>query len=107
MCKYYRTGDSPAATDLTLVSVVFVLKFSIFNICSPQLFWSIGSVFTVGVAMAVMPTLGWRWLLGFLSLPLLCFISMSYVSILHYELTMTNTALWGAIFGILLCSGSH
>ncbi|XP_020601723.1 synaptic vesicle 2-related protein-like [Orbicella faveolata] len=41
-------------------------------------FWAIGSVFTVAVAMAVMPTLGWRWLLGFLSLPLLFFVLMSY-----------------------------
>ena len=30
--------------------------------------------------MAVMPSLGWRWLLGFLSLPLLLFVAMSYVS---------------------------
>jgi len=45
-----------------------------------QFFWAIGSVFTVAVAMAVMPTLGWRWLLGFLSLPLLIFVLMSYVS---------------------------
>ncbi|KAJ7387131.1 hypothetical protein OS493_004096 [Desmophyllum pertusum] len=47
-------------------------------ILSLSFFWALGSCFTVGIAMAVMPTLGWRWLLGFLSLPLLCFILMSY-----------------------------
>ena len=35
--------------------------------------------------MAVMPTLGWRWLLGFLSLPLLLFVAMSYVSIKPFK----------------------
>ena len=47
---------------------------------STQVFWAIGSTFTVAVAMAVMPTLGWRWLLGILSLPLLIFLFMSKVS---------------------------
>ena len=50
------------------------------NIIFLQFFWTIGSCLTVGVAMAVMFTLGWRWLLGILSIPLFCFILMCWVS---------------------------
>ena len=59
---------------ITEIIIPVLLPFSL------QFFWALGSCFTVGVAMAVMPTLGWRWLLGFLSLPLLLFVVMSYVS---------------------------
>jgi len=38
-----------------------------------NLFWSIGAVVEVLLAIVVMPTLGWRWLLGFSALPLLIF----------------------------------
>ncbi|EDO39285.1 predicted protein, partial [Nematostella vectensis] len=44
---------------------------------SLYIFWAVGSTFTVAVAMAVMPTLGWRWLLAILCLPLLLFLAMS------------------------------
>ena len=75
-----RTGIPPASESLTTAvaqSCWLEFKPCIFVF---QFFWAIGSVFTVAVAMAVMPTLGWRWLLGFLSLPLLFFVLMSYVS---------------------------
>ncbi|GJZ02139.1 organic cation/carnitine transporter 7 isoform X1 [Tanacetum coccineum] len=32
-------------------------------------FWTVGTIFEASVAWFVMPTLGWRWLLGFSSLP--------------------------------------
>lgn len=38
-----------------------------------NVFWSIGAVTEVLLAILVMPTLGWRWLLGFSALPLLVF----------------------------------
>lgn len=38
-----------------------------------NVFWSIGAVLEVLLAILVMPTLGWRWLLGFSALPLLVF----------------------------------
>lgn len=46
-----------------------------------QVFWAVGTVFEVLLAILVMPTLGWRWLLGLSTIPLfifaiLCFVSM-------------------------------
>lgn len=38
-----------------------------------NLFWSIGACIEVALAIIVMPTLGWRWLLAFSALPLLVF----------------------------------
>ena len=38
-----------------------------------NIFWSTGTCFEVLLAILVMPTLGWRWLLGLSSLPLLIF----------------------------------
>ena len=38
-----------------------------------NLFWSIGACLEVLLAILLMPTLGWRWLLAFSSLPLLIF----------------------------------
>ncbi len=38
-----------------------------------NLFWSLGAVFEVILAILVMPTLGWRWLLGFSAIPMLVF----------------------------------
>ncbi|XP_034090093.1 synaptic vesicle 2-related protein-like isoform X1 [Gymnodraco acuticeps] len=37
-------------------------------------FWAIGSVFEVLLALLIMPTLGWRWLLFFSSLPMAVFL---------------------------------
>ncbi|RNA37835.1 synaptic vesicle 2-related [Brachionus plicatilis] len=38
-----------------------------------NLFWSLGACLEVSLAIVVMPSLGWRWLLAFSSLPLLIF----------------------------------
>lgn len=38
-----------------------------------EIFWAIGACFEVLLALAVMPTLGWRYLLGFSAIPLLVF----------------------------------
>ncbi|GMR50729.1 hypothetical protein PMAYCL1PPCAC_20924, partial [Pristionchus mayeri] len=38
-----------------------------------KFFWAIGAATEAGIALAVMPTLGWRWLVGFSSLPLALF----------------------------------
>lgn len=37
-------------------------------------FWALGACFEVLLALTVMPTLGWRWLLGFSILPALIFV---------------------------------
>ncbi|XP_069135340.1 synaptic vesicle 2-related protein-like [Argopecten irradians] len=38
-----------------------------------EIFWAIGACFEVLLALVVMPTLGWKWLLGLSALPLLLF----------------------------------
>lgn len=35
-----------------------------------SIFWPVGVVLLVGLAIPVMPTLGWRWLLGFSAIPI-------------------------------------
>lgn len=40
------------------------------------LFWSGGAIFEAVVAMYVMPTLGWRWLVAISSLPLGCLLAL-------------------------------
>lgn len=37
-----------------------------------EVFWTVGTVFEVCLAWIVLPTLGWRWLLGLSSIPLFC-----------------------------------
>ncbi|XP_059214395.1 synaptic vesicle 2-related protein [Centropristis striata] len=41
-------------------------------------FWAIGSVFEVLLALVVMPTLGWRWLLGFSTIPMAIFVCFCF-----------------------------
>uniref|UniRef100_A0A8C2T6I7 SV2 related protein n=1 Tax=Coturnix japonica TaxID=93934 RepID=A0A8C2T6I7_COTJA len=43
-----------------------------------QVFWAIGTVFEVLLAVLVMPTLGWRWLLILSALPLLLFAVLCF-----------------------------
>ncbi|XP_006817913.1 synaptic vesicle 2-related protein-like [Saccoglossus kowalevskii] len=38
-----------------------------------EVFWAIGTCFEVALALVVMPTLGWRWLLAFSAIPVLIF----------------------------------
>ena len=40
-------------------------------------FWALGALFLAFLAWAVMPTLGWRYLVGFSVLPLASFVIMS------------------------------
>ena len=45
-----------------------------------QCFWALGACLEVLLALFVMPTLGWQWLLGLSSLPLLVFTLICPVS---------------------------
>ena len=45
-----------------------------------QIFWALGTVFEVLLAILVMPTLGWRWLLALSTVPLLIFACLCFVS---------------------------
>lgn len=47
-----------------------------------QIFWALGTVFEVLLAILVMPTLGWRWLLGLSTIPLFIFAVLCFVSML-------------------------
>lgn len=46
-----------------------------------QVFWAIGTVFEVILAVFVMPSLGWRWLLLLSAVPLLLFAVLCFVGI--------------------------
>lgn len=46
-----------------------------------QVFWALGTVFEVLLAVFVMPTLGWRWLLILSAAPLLLFAVLCVVGI--------------------------
>lgn len=72
----FGVGGAPQST--TLLSEFLPSKVRSYFILSLSFFWALGSCFTAGIAMAVMPTLGWRWLLGLLSVPVLVFVFMSY-----------------------------
>lgn len=50
------------------------------SFCS-QIFWAIGACFEVLLALIVMPTLGWRWLLALSAVPLLIFSICCFVCI--------------------------
>ncbi|KAJ3603925.1 hypothetical protein NHX12_028666 [Muraenolepis orangiensis] len=43
-----------------------------------EIFWALGTVFEVLLAILVMPTLGWRWLLALSTLPLFLFAILSF-----------------------------
>lgn len=69
---------------------------------SAQIFWALGTVFEVLLAIVVMPTLGWRWLLALSTIPLfifaiLCFVSMTLSAVMcsfkTMELVIRRTAI--------------
>ena len=46
-----------------------------------QVFWAVGSIFAVGVALPTVNTIGWRWYLIFITIPLFIFLALSKVFI--------------------------
>lgn len=57
-----------------------------------EMFWAIGACFEVLLALFVMPTLGWSYLLGFSAIPLLifsifCVVSLSLLMCCVFQLT--------------------
>ncbi|KAG7272859.1 hypothetical protein CRUP_029299 [Coryphaenoides rupestris] len=55
-------------------------------------FWALGAVLAVVLAMLVMPWLGWRWLLGLSTLPFLLYLAFCYwlPESVHYDLLAGN-----------------
>lgn len=45
-----------------------------------QCFWALGACFEVAIALVIMPTFGWRWLLILSTIPLLVFAIITPVS---------------------------
>ncbi|XP_056289283.1 synaptic vesicle 2-related protein isoform X2 [Pseudoliparis swirei] len=72
----FGLGGTPQS--VTLYSEFLPVKSRGFCVLLIAVFWSLGSVFAVLLALVTMPTLGWRWLLGFSTIPIaiaICFLS--------------------------------
>uniref|UniRef100_A0A672ZRV6 Synaptic vesicle 2-related protein-like n=1 Tax=Sphaeramia orbicularis TaxID=375764 RepID=A0A672ZRV6_9TELE len=70
----FGIGGAPQA--VTLYSEFLPVKARGICIMLIAGFWAIGAVFEVLLALLVMPTLGWRWLLGLSTLPMALFICL-------------------------------
>ncbi|XP_062410107.1 synaptic vesicle 2-related protein-like [Sardina pilchardus] len=71
-------GIGGAPQSVTLYSEFLPSKSRATCIMLIEIFWALGAVFEVLLAMLVMPTLGWRWLLAFSTLPLVLFITLCF-----------------------------
>ncbi|XP_053267482.1 synaptic vesicle 2-related protein [Pleuronectes platessa] len=72
----FGIGGAPQA--VTLYSEFLPAKKRGTCIMLIAIFWSVGAVFEVLLALMIMPTLGWRWLLGLSTLPMALFIIFCY-----------------------------
>ena len=72
-----------------------------------QVFWALGAVFEVLLAMVVMPTQGWRWLLALSAVPLAVFVALCYVR--SAERLKPRPEPWGQHWGgqIQMFGGGH
>ncbi|KAM4532976.1 synaptic vesicle 2-related protein isoform 2-T2 [Fundulus diaphanus] len=71
-------GIGGAPQSVTLYSEFLPVKARGICIMLIAAFWAIGTVFEVLLALWVMPTLGWRWLLGLSAIPLAIFVSFCF-----------------------------
>uniref|UniRef100_UPI0037E86FAD synaptic vesicle 2-related protein-like n=1 Tax=Semicossyphus pulcher TaxID=241346 RepID=UPI0037E86FAD len=69
-------GGAPQA--VTMYSEFLPVKSRGKCITMMAAFWAMGAVFEVLLALWIMPTLGWRWLLGLSTIPMLIFVCFSY-----------------------------
>ncbi|XP_077995310.1 synaptic vesicle 2-related protein-like [Glandiceps talaboti] len=67
----FGIGGSPQA--VTLYSEFLPSSSRARCVVFIEVFWAIGTCFEVALALVVMPTLGWRWLLAFSAIPVLIF----------------------------------
>ncbi|XP_053195452.1 synaptic vesicle 2-related protein [Scomber japonicus] len=67
-------GIGGAPQSVTMYSEFLPVKSRGTCIMLISAFWAIGAVFEVLLALLVMPTLGWRWLLGLSALPMAIFV---------------------------------
>lgn len=71
-------GIGGAPQSVTLYSEFLPMKSRATCILLIEIFWALGTVFEVLLAILVMPTLGWRWLLGFSTIPLFIFAFLCF-----------------------------
>ncbi|XP_065312684.1 synaptic vesicle 2-related protein-like isoform X2 [Gordionus sp. m RMFG-2023] len=70
-------GIGGAPQSITLYSEFLPSKYRAKCLILIEIFWGLGTCFEVLLALIIMPTLGWPWLLAFSSLPLLLFSCFS------------------------------
>ncbi|XP_077096652.1 synaptic vesicle 2-related protein [Siphateles boraxobius] len=66
-------GLGGAPQSVTLYTEFLPVKARGISIILLGVFWAVGAVFEVLLAMMIMPTLGWKWLLAFSTFPLVIF----------------------------------
>uniref|UniRef100_A0A3Q3E2B7 Synaptic vesicle 2-related protein n=1 Tax=Labrus bergylta TaxID=56723 RepID=A0A3Q3E2B7_9LABR len=71
-------GIGGAPQSVTLYAEFLPMKSRATCILLMEIFWALGTVFEVLLAILVMPTLGWRWLLGLSTIPLFIFAFFSF-----------------------------
>ncbi|XP_056146412.1 synaptic vesicle 2-related protein-like [Lampris incognitus] len=71
-------GIGGAPQSVTLYSEFLPMKSRATCIMMIQIFWAIGAVFEVLLAIWIMPTLGWRWLLGLSTIPMVVFVGFCF-----------------------------
>ncbi|KAM9338673.1 synaptic vesicle 2-related protein [Symphorus nematophorus] len=71
-------GIGGAPQSVTLYSEFLPIKARGTCIMLIAAFWAIGAVFEVLLALWVMPTLGWRWLLGLSTIPVAMFVCLCF-----------------------------
>ncbi|KAL2092798.1 hypothetical protein ACEWY4_012596 [Coilia grayii] len=71
-------GIGGAPQSVTLYAEFLPMKSRATCILLIEIFWAFGTVFEVLLAIMVMPTLGWRWLLAFSTLPLFIFAVLCF-----------------------------
>ncbi|XP_074547072.1 synaptic vesicle 2-related protein [Halichoeres trimaculatus] len=72
----FGIGGAPQA--VTMYSEFLPAKARGISIMLIAGFWAIGAVFEVLLALWIMPTLGWRWLLGLSTIPMVLFLCCSF-----------------------------
>uniref|UniRef100_A0A3Q3LTV0 Synaptic vesicle 2-related protein-like n=1 Tax=Mastacembelus armatus TaxID=205130 RepID=A0A3Q3LTV0_9TELE len=71
-------GIGGAPQSVTLYSEFLPAKTRGICIMLISAFWAIGAVFEVLLALWIMPTLGWRWLLGLSTIPMAIFVCFCF-----------------------------
>ncbi|XP_068617193.1 synaptic vesicle 2-related protein [Brachionichthys hirsutus] len=71
-------GIGGAPQSVTLYAEFLPMRSRATCILLIEIFWALGTVFEVLLAILVMPTLGWRWLLSLSTIPLFIFASLCF-----------------------------